>query len=113
VTPVARDELDAQPQPNGQVSPLRRKLPRVAHQHGVAGRQRVDQRRFPGAGTRRGIHHDRPCRLENALQPRADLFHHRCEGRSAVIDRRPRHRTQDPIGNVGWTGDLKEMPPAV
>ena len=39
----------------------------LEHQHLVAGRQRVDQRRFPGAGARGGIDHHRAGGLEDAL----------------------------------------------
>jgi hypothetical protein len=38
----------------GQLAPQRREVAGLGHQHAIAGRERVDQRRFPRAGARRG-----------------------------------------------------------
>ena len=109
VAPVARHELDAQPQPRRHVAPQRREMAGLEHQHGVAGRQRVDERRFPGASTRRGVNDDRARGLKDSLEP---LEHGAAEGRevgTAVIDRRLRHGAQHAIGHVGRSRDLEEM----
>ena len=49
------------------VLPQRRELAGLHHQHAVAGRQRVDQRRLPGAGAGRGVDDDRVGGLEDGL----------------------------------------------
>ena len=67
-SPVAGHEIDDEPEAVGHFSPERREMARLEHEHAIAGRQRVDQRRFPRAGTRCGIDHHRATRLENLFQ---------------------------------------------
>ena len=69
--PVARQQLDFSPSRFAILLPERRELAGLEHQHAVARRQRVDERRFPGAGARRGIDHDRLRRLEDRASCRA------------------------------------------
>ena len=58
-----------QAQPLGHRPPGVRELAGLEHQHAVARRQRVDQRRLPGAGARRGKDDHRPAGLEHRPQP--------------------------------------------
>ena len=46
VAPVAGQQLHIEPEPAGHLAPQRREMAGLGHQHGVARRQRVDQRRF-------------------------------------------------------------------
>ena len=48
--------------------------------------------------------------LEDRAQAVEDFSRQRGEFRTSMIDDRLIHRAQDPIGNVGGTGDLKEVP---
>ena len=50
------DELQAlEAEALGHLLPQRGELAGLEHQHAVAGRQRVDERRFPGAGAGSGV----------------------------------------------------------
>ena len=51
--PVAFQDLDVETKSSRHRRPQRREVPCLAHQHRVAGRERVHERRLPGAGTRR------------------------------------------------------------
>ena len=59
--------------------PQRREVAGLVHQHRVAGAQRVDQRRLPRAGARRGIDDDRMARLEDLLDAGEHLPAERAE----------------------------------
>ena len=95
--PVGLDELGLEPELLGHLLPQRRELAGLDHQHAVAGRERVDQRRFPGAGAGRGIDDHRLGGLEDGL----DAFEHALgelgEFRAAVIDHRRVDRAQHAI----------------
>ena len=109
VPPVAGNEIDLQAEPHGHVAPERGELAGLDHQHRVAGRQRVDERRLPRAGAGRGIDHDRARGLKHALKALDRLAPERRERGAAMIDRRLRDGPQDPIGHVGRAGDLEEV----
>ena len=66
VAPVAGDELDLEAEPLGQLAPQRGEVAGLEHQHPVARRQRVDQRRLPGAGAGGGVDHHGLAGLEDA-----------------------------------------------
>ena len=51
--PVAGNEVDDEAEPLGHLAPQRREVAGLEHQHAIAGRQRVDERRFPRAGAGR------------------------------------------------------------
>ena len=51
--PVGRQEIDVELEFLGNAEPQHRELAGLGHQHLVAGRQRIDDRGFPGAGARR------------------------------------------------------------
>ena len=52
VPPVAGHEIHVEAEPRGHVAPQRGEMAGLEHQHGVAGRQRVHERRFPRPGAR-------------------------------------------------------------
>ena len=91
------------------VAPQRGELAGLDHQHRVARRQGVDERGFPRAGARAGIHHDRPGGLKHALQARDRFAPERGERRPAMIDGRLRDGAQNPIGHVGRAGNLEKV----
>ena len=59
VAPVARDDLGLQAELLRHPAPERREPAGLEHQDAVAGRERVDERRFPGAGARGRVDDDR------------------------------------------------------
>ena len=81
----------------------------LEHQHPVAGRQRVDERRLPRAGAGRGIDHDGAGGLKDPLQAVEHLAPEPRERRAAVIDGRLRDGAQNPVRHVGRPGDLEKM----
>ena len=86
------------------------KWPVSTHQHAVAGRQRVDQRRFPRAGAGSGIDHHFALRaLEHALHSGEDFLADRAELRAAMVHRREIDRAQHAVGHVGRARDLQEV----
>src|SRR5882762_8800615 len=84
-------------------------MPGLEHEHAIARRERVDERRLPGAGARGGIDHDRRPGLEHGLEPFEDLQSHGAELGAAMIHRGAVDRAQNPVGHVGGPGDLQEM----
>ena len=112
LAPVAAHELGLDAELVGHLLPQRGEVAGLPHQHEVARRQRVHQRRFPRAGARRRIDDHRLLGLEDLPHAAQNLLGQRIELRSAVIDGRIVHRPQDPVGDVGRPGDLQEMPAA-
>ena len=109
--PVARDELGLEPELFRHGLPLRRELAGLDHQHAVAGRQRVDQRRFPRAGAGRGVDDDRIGGLENGLDAVEAALGELGEFRAAMVDDRRVHRPQHAVGQRRRAWDLQEMTP--
>ena len=91
--------------------PLRRELAGLDHQHAVAGRQRIDQRRFPRAGAGRGVDDDRIGGLENGLDAVEAALGELGEFRAAMIDDRRVHRPQHAVGQRRRPRNLQEMTP--
>ena len=108
-TPVAGHVVDLQAESFGHLSPHQREVAGLENQHAVAGRQRVHQRGFGGAGAGRRKHDHRAAGLEHHAKPFEDIGGQLRELGTAVIDDRLIHRAQDAIGNVGGAGDLKEV----
>ncbi len=82
-----------------------------AGEHAVARRQRVDDRRLPGARARAGVEeHVAALGLKDALEPVQALAHERFEARAAMVDDGLGHRAHDPIGDQRRPGDLQERP---
>ena len=68
--PVAGDELHVEAEPPGHLGPEPRELPVLEDQHPVSRRQRIDERRFPGAGAgRRERSRPGPVVLKTPLRP--------------------------------------------
>jgi len=109
--PVAGNELGLEAELLRHGLPLRRELAGLDHQHAVAGRQRIDQRRFPGAGAGRGIDDDRIGGLENGLDAVEAALGELGEFRAAMVDDRRIHRPQDAVGQRGRPWDLQEVTP--
>ena len=110
--PVAQDHLDVEAEPPRHFRPQPSELAILEREHLVAGRQRVDQRRFPGARARCRKDHHRSGSSEDLLQTIEHLTPQRRELIAAVVDRRLRHRPQHAIRNVGRTRNLEEVPSA-
>ena len=107
--PVAGDELGLQAEPLGHLLPQRREVAGLVHQDLVAGRKRIDQRGFPGAGARGRIDDDVAGGLEDPLHALEDLLAERAEVRAAMVHGREVDGAQHPVGNVGRSGNLEKM----
>src|SRR5579863_7482623 len=66
-SPVARNELRLDAEPNGHVLPEHREMPGLNHQDPVARRKRVRECSLPGARSRSRIDDHRPRALEDRL----------------------------------------------
>ena len=97
----------------GQPLPQHGEVPGLDHQHPVARRQRVDQRRLPGAGAGGRVDHHLP-RLgpDDPLHAVEHAPTQLRELRPAVVDGRPVHGAQHAVGHVRRPGDLQEVPSA-
>jgi len=113
MAPVPRQQLHLEPEPASHLAPQRREMAGLRHQHRVARRQRVDQRRLPRAGAGRGIDHHRTRRPEHRLQVFQDAGSQPRELGAAVIDSRTIHGAEDPVRDVGGSRNLQEVAPAV
>ena len=89
--------------------PQRGEMPGLRHQHAIAGRQRVDQRGFPGAGAGGGIDDDRSAGLEDLLHAVEHFLAELRKFRTAMVDRRLVDGAQHAVGHVGRSGNLQEM----
>ena len=82
-----------------------------AGQHPISRGERVDDRRFPGAGPRAGIERDVPRgRLKDLLEPVQALPHQRLEARPAMVEDRLGHGAHDALGHQRGSGNLQEWP---
>ena len=113
MAPVARDEIDVELELVGDAAPQDRELAGLAHQHLVARLQRVDDRRFPGAGAGRRIDDHRLLGLEHPLHAGEHRKTDLGELRTAMIEAGHVHGPQHPVGDVGRSWNLKEMPSGV
>ena len=109
VAPVARHEIHLDAPARRHLPPQRGEMAGLDHQDLVARRQRVDDRRFPGAGARRGKNDDRAGGLEDLLA----AFEHRLgelgELRAAVVDDRHVHGAEHAIRHRAGAGNLQKM----
>jgi hypothetical protein len=71
----------------GESLPQRRKMAGFGHQHMVARRKRINERRLPGARSRRRINDHIGLRFEDTLHPGEHRFREDRELRAAMIDR--------------------------
>jgi hypothetical protein len=109
VPPIARHELDLEPEPRRHLSPQCRKMAGLEHDHTIARRQRVRQRRLPRPGPGRRVNHDGVFGLKHPLHAGDDLLAEHGKFRPAVIDRRHRDGLQHPVGHIGRPRDLQKM----
>ena len=111
--PVGRQKFDVELEFLGDAAPQHRELAGLGHQHLVARRQRIDDRGFPGAGSRRRIDDDRLLGAEDALATRQHGMTEFGEFGTAMIHGRHIHGPQHPVGHVGRSWNLKKMPSSV
>ena len=76
----------------------------------VARTQGIDEGRLPGAGARRGVDDDGVGGAENRLNGLKYAQAKLLELRAAMVNGGEVDGPQHPIGNIGWPGDLQEMP---
>jgi hypothetical protein len=107
--PVSRHIGDIETQPLRHLTPDLREMSGLEDEHAIARRQRVDERRFGGAGAGRRKDDDRTAGSKHHTQRFQELRRQRGELRPAMIDDRTVHGTQDPIGNVGRAWNLEKM----
>src|SRR5687768_17481693 len=108
--PVAGDEFHLEAELRRHLLPQRGEMAGLVHQHAVARRQRVDERRFPGAGAGRGIDHHFALRaLEHALHPGKAILADVGEVRTAMVDGGEIDGAQHAVGHVGRSRDLQQV----
>src|SRR5882672_10204489 len=107
--PVGGNQIDRDPEPRRHLVPQGGEVPGLEHEHAVAGRKRVDQRRFPRAGPRGRVDHHRLLCLEYRFQAIEDLQAHLAEFRAAMVHGRVVDRAQHPVRDIGGPGDLQEV----
>ena len=107
--PVGLDEFRLEADLLGHHLPERGELAGLDHQHAVAGRQRVDQRRFPRAGAGRGVDDDRVGGLEDGLDAFEAALGELGEFRTAMVDDRRVHGAQDAVGQRRRPRNLQEV----
>ena len=112
--PIARNELRRQAKPFRHLHPERREMAGLIHQHPIALRESVDQRRFPSAGARRGVDNDLPSLgLEDRLHAVERCLPHRRKIRAAMVDRLRADRPQNTVRHRTWTGNLQKVPTGI
>ncbi|MPM27506.1 hypothetical protein SDC9_74018 [bioreactor metagenome] len=109
VDALIRHHLGLQPQTRRHLDPQRREMPRLIHQHLVAGAGHIGQRRLPRPRARRRIDHHRLLRLENLADITQHLAPQRTELRPAMIDGRQAHRPQNAIRHGTGARNLQKM----
>ena len=111
VTPVAGHEVDLEAKRLGDLLPQGRELPGLKHEDAIAGRERVNDRRLPGAGTARWIDEDVTLvpEPEDRSQAREAVAPELGEFRPAVVDGRAIDCPQDPVGDVRRAGNLQKV----
>ncbi len=111
--PVARHVVDREAEARRHLPPERGKVSRLEHQDFVARRQRIDQRRLPGAGARPWKDDDRRLRQEDALESGQHLARELRELRPTMVHGRLRQGAQHAIRNVGGTRNLEKVAAAL
>jgi len=98
------------------MAPARRHLPPqrgemagLDHQDLIARRQRIDDRRFPGAGARRGKNDDRSGGFEDFLATIEYGLAEFGEFGAAMVNDRHVHGPQHAVRHRAWAGNLQEM----
>ncbi len=109
--PVAGNEIDHEAEPFGHRAPQRGEMSGLEHQHAVARRQRIDERRLPGTGAGCRVDDHRARGLEDGLQSIEDFERQACELGAAMVDRRLVHRPQNAVGDIRRSRNLQKMAP--
>ena len=110
LAPLHVDDVHPHPVPLRQVDPQVAELSVARREQTVAGRQRIDERRFPAAGPRRGKDEWLAGGgLEHLLQVAEQAGRQVGERGRAVILHGAVHRAQDPLGHVGRSWDEEEI----
>ena len=108
--PVAFQDLDGEAEAAGHLRPQRREVSGLVHQHRVTGRERVHERRLPGAGAGGRKDQHVPARPEDLAQagehPRAEPP----ELGASVVDGGALDGTQDAVRDIGRARNLEEVP---
>ncbi len=108
--PVGRHEFQVELELLGDALPQHRELAGLGEQHLVAGRERVDDGRFPGAGAGRREDNHGLLGAENPLHARKYGKAELGEFRTPVVQRRHVHGPQDPVRYIGRAWNLEKMP---
>ena len=105
--PVGRQVLHRKPELAGHFGPAIGEHAAFHHQDGIAGREQILQRGFPGAMARGVVHEQIVLRAEHALQPVEARVIDLEEGSVVVFDTGLLHGLQHGIGDVGraWIGE--------
>ena len=106
---IAAQNLDLGAEHLGGLAPADGEAAAFQHQHLVAARQHIGQRRFPGAVAVGGIDVDFAGGGKDASRSASRLVGQRDQRPGINIDRRPLHRLQHGIGHDGRTRNGKEF----
>ena len=107
--PIVGQRFDIEPEGLAAHPPVQREETAFEHQHLVAGREQVDERRLPGPVPGRGIADNPLLGLEHALQSGEALLGDRLEAGAVEIHRAAVHRAQDAVRDVGRTRIHEEV----
>ena len=108
--PIGLDEDRIEAELRRHVLPERSELPGLEHEHAVAGRQRIHERRFPCTRPGGRIDDHRVLRLEDGLDAVEHAAGKPREFGTPMVDDRHVHRSQDAIGQWRRSGNLQKMP---
>ena len=107
--PVGAEGLDLDAEIDRHFRPADREVAGLHDQHGVAGREQVRQRRFPGAVAGGAVHVERLVGLQDTLHARMAGMLDRQEFVRHEVQHRPVHGAQHAIGDVGRSGIVEEL----
>ena len=103
------DEIHVQSQTYGHVFPQRGELAGLEHQHLVAGRKRIDDAASQAPVPEDGKIMTLPVVLKIGFRSSRSPSASSAKLGAAVIDGRPRDGAQNAVGNIAWSGNLKEV----
>ena len=106
---VARQHLDLGAQHLGRLAPTDGEAPAFEHQHLVAAREHVGQRRLPGAVAVGGVDVGVALGAEDLLEVGEQAVRKRDHRAGIDVDGRPVHGGEHGIGNDGGTRDGEEF----
>ena len=110
MAPVAGNEIHFELELLGDAAPQHGELPGLRHQHLVAGLQRIDEGRLPGAGAGRRVDDDRLLGAKHPLHGRQHGMTDLGEFGTAMVHGRHVHGAQHPVRHVGRSRNLQKMP---